>query len=53
MSAEHDPLPMPQEGGAWIRLPDGTLVRETPAEDPVPAEPPADPTPRAPRRKEA
>lgn len=24
------PQPLPQEGGSWIRLPDGSLVREAP-----------------------
>lgn len=23
------PLPLPQEGGAWVRLPDGSLQRQT------------------------
>lgn len=28
------PLPMPQQGGAWVRLPDGSLQREAPETEP-------------------
>lgn len=34
------PVPpvLPGEGGAWLRLPDGSLIREAPVQSPV--EPP-------------
>lgn len=39
-AVEAPALPMPTAGGCWVRLPDGTLARETPpAEEPAP--PPA------------
>lgn len=28
MSDPTPPLPLPQEGGAWVRLPDGSLQRQ-------------------------
>jgi hypothetical protein len=31
------PLPMPHEGGSWIRQPDGSLLREPPKVKPAPA----------------
>lgn len=36
-------LPMPQSGGAWVRLPDGRLVRE--GEQPPTEDTPADDQP--------
>lgn len=37
------PLPLPQAGGSYVRLPDGTLKREEHTRDPAaaPAEAPA------------
>lgn len=33
-----EPETLPQSGGAWVRLPDGSLVPDTPPE--APAQPP-------------
>ena len=38
-----EPVPMPQAGGSYVRLPDGTLRREEHTQDPgtAPADAPA------------